>query len=115
MRRQYQYHSVNENPGEGDAAGGIVNEPSGWGRPVQERNVRSRSGRGWGMRIDTFSVNQHVVVNDNGRFHLHGTIVSDNGWLYSYQVFIMDGSGSIRVYHHNDIRHAEDKAAGFGH
>ena len=33
MRRQYQDNSVNEYPGEGDAAGGIVNEPSGWGRP----------------------------------------------------------------------------------
>ena len=122
MRRQYNDHNVNSYPGEGDAAGGPpgwgrpdFDEPPGWGRPDQERNVRSRSGRGWGGWRDSFSINQHVVVMENGRFQLHGIIVSTDGWQHFYHVRIMDGSRAMRFYHHYDIRHAEDMAAGFGH
>ena len=118
MRRHYQHRYIYSEPGEGDAAGGIVNGPPGWGRPVQERTVRSRSGRGWGdwgICIDSFSINQHVVLKENGRFQLHGIIVSTVGWQYSYHVRIMDGSRAIRFYRHYDIRHVEDMAAGFGH
>ena len=114
MRRGYEHLSAYSNPGEGDAAGGIGNESAGWGRTVQERNVRSRSGSGWGMRIDTFEMNQHVVVRENGSFQLHGKIMYHDSWQLFYHVKIMDGSGAIRKFCHDDIRHIEDMAAGFG-
>jgi len=122
MRRQYNNHNIiSRHPGQGDAAAGVFGyRPPGWGRPDQERNVRSRSGRGWGSVIthidhDKFFVNQHVVVKENGRFQLHGIIVSTANWVYYYHVRIMDGSGAIREYRFSDIRHVEDMAAGFGH
>ena len=121
MRRQYNNHNMISHPSEGDAAAGVFGyRPPGWGRPDQERNVHSRSGRGWGSLIthidhDKFFVNQHVVVKENGRFQVHGIIVSVDGWQHSYHVHIMDGSRAIRFYRHYDIRHVEDMAAGFGH
>ena len=57
MRRRYEHHSAFGYPGEGDVAGGIGNQSAGWGRPVQERNVRSRSNSGWGIRINRFKMN----------------------------------------------------------